>query len=99
MKSSSEKASIYGAQDGDDFAATHPATGNEVFGAYVVWSASTMEGGKANYKKTNSPDQAHHRARQTILHQDRLEKLENPSRGLRVHQPVGLVLTHIRKMT
>ena len=55
VKSSSEKASIYGAQDGDDFAATHPATGNEVFGAYVVWSASTMEGGKANYKKTNSP--------------------------------------------
>ena len=34
MKSASESVSLVGVVDGDDFAATHPETGNDVIGAY-----------------------------------------------------------------
>lgn len=55
VKSASESASLAGAVDGDDFAATHPETNNEVFGAFVMWSSSTMAGGKKQFKKVNAP--------------------------------------------
>ena len=55
VKSASESASLVGVVDGDDFAATHPETGNEVIGAYVMWSSSTMTGAKKQFKDMNAP--------------------------------------------
>ena len=55
VKSASELASLVGVVDGDDFAATHPETGNEVIGAYVLWSSSTMAGAKKQFKDMNAP--------------------------------------------
>jgi hypothetical protein len=55
VKSASESASLVGVVDGDDFAATHPETGNEVIGAYVMWSSSTMAGAKKQFKDMNAP--------------------------------------------
>jgi hypothetical protein len=55
VKSASESASLVGVVDGDDFAATHPETGNDVIGAYVMWSSSTMAGAKKQFKDMNAP--------------------------------------------
>ena len=54
VKSASESASLVGAVDGEEFAATHPETGNEVIGAYVMWSSSTMAGAKKEFKDMNA---------------------------------------------
>jgi curli biogenesis system outer membrane secretion channel CsgG len=55
VKSESKSASLVGVVDGGDFAAYHPETGNDVIGAYVMWSSSTMAGAKKEFKKNNKP--------------------------------------------
>ena len=51
IKSVSETMALEGAEVQEPFGAIHPVTGNEVYGAYVLWSASTLAGAKSNSKE------------------------------------------------
>ena len=50
VKSVSEAMILEGATESETFGAKHPVTENEVVGAYVLWSASTLAGAKSNAK-------------------------------------------------